>query len=102
MYHKEINSRDSSVGIALVYGLGNRGSRVRLPARLGIFPFSTASRTVLGLTHPAIQWISRALSAGVKRLERESDHSPPSRAEVKNAWSYTSTLPIRLHGVVLS
>jgi hypothetical protein len=39
---------------------------------------------------------------GVKRPEREADHSPPSSAEVKNAWSYTSTPPIRLHGVVLS
>jgi hypothetical protein len=29
-------------------------------------------------------------------------HSPPSSAEVKNAWSYTSTPPVRLHGVVLS
>jgi hypothetical protein len=33
---------------------------------------------------------------------READHSPPFSAEVKNAWSYTSTPPIRLHGVVLS
>jgi hypothetical protein len=32
----------------------------------------------------------------------EADHSPPSGAEVKNEWSYTSTHPIRLHGVVLS
>jgi len=29
-------------------------------------------------------------------------HSPPSSAEVKNAWSYTFTPPVRLHGVVLS
>jgi hypothetical protein len=28
---------------------------------------------------------------GVKRPGREADHSPPSSAEVKNAWSYTST-----------
>jgi len=33
---------------------------------------------------------------------READHSPPSSAEVKNAWSYTSTPPICLHGVVLN
>jgi hypothetical protein len=39
---------------------------------------------------------------GVKRPGREADHSPPSIAEVKNAWSYTFTPPIRLHGVVLS
>jgi hypothetical protein len=28
---------------------------------------------------------------GVKRPGREADHSPPYSAEVKNAWSYTST-----------
>jgi hypothetical protein len=28
-------------------------------------------------------------------------HSSPSIAEVKNAWSYTSNLPICLQGVVL-
>jgi hypothetical protein len=30
-----------------------------------------------------------------------ADHSPPSRAKVRNEWRYTST-PLRLHGVVLS
>jgi hypothetical protein len=95
-------SRDSSVGIALGYGLDDRGSRVRFPARLGIFHFTSASRTALEPTQPPIQWVSGALSLGVKRPGREADHSPPSSAEVKNAWSYTSTPPIRLHGVVLS
>jgi hypothetical protein len=33
----------------------------------------------------------RALSPGIKRPRREADHSPPSSAEFKNAWSYTST-----------
>jgi hypothetical protein len=28
---------------------------------------------------------------GLKRPRRETYHSPPSSAEVKNAWSYTST-----------
>jgi len=32
----------------------------------------------------------------------EADHSPQSSAKVKNSWSYTSTPPIRFHGVVLS
>jgi hypothetical protein len=27
---------------------------------------------------------------GIKRSRREVDHSPPSNAEVKNAWTYTS------------
>jgi hypothetical protein len=29
-------------------------------------------------------------------------HSPPSSAEVTNAWSYTSTAPVRFNGVALS
>jgi hypothetical protein len=70
--------------------------------RLGIFLFTTASRTVLGATQPSIQWVPGALSLGVKRPESEADHSPASSAEVKNAWSCTSTPPVRLHGVVLS
>jgi hypothetical protein len=59
--------------------------------RLGIFLFTTASRTALGPTQPPIHWLSGALSLGVKRLGCEADHSPPSSAYVKNAWSYTST-----------
>jgi hypothetical protein len=43
---------------------------------------------------------TRASFSGVKRPAREADNSPPSSAEVKNAWSYTSITPIRLHGVV--
>jgi hypothetical protein len=31
------------------------------------------------------------LSSGVKPPGREADLSPPSSAEVKNEWSYTST-----------
>jgi hypothetical protein len=38
-----------------------------------------------------IQLTPGALSMGVKRPEHEADHSPSSSAEVKNAWSYTST-----------
>jgi hypothetical protein len=69
---------------------------------LGIFLFTTTSRTALGTTQPPIQWVPRALSVGVKRPGREADHSPPSSAEVKNAWSYTCTPQIHLHGMVLS
>jgi hypothetical protein len=85
-----IKSRDSSVGIALGYGLDDRGSRFDSKRGLGIFLFTTASRMALGPTQPPIQWVSGALSLGVKRPEREADHSLPSSAKVKNAWSYTS------------
>jgi hypothetical protein len=50
---------------------------------LGIFLFTTASRTALGPTQPPIQWVLGALSLGVKRPGREADNSPPSSAEVK-------------------
>jgi hypothetical protein len=50
---------------------------------LGIFLFTTASRTALEPTQPPIQWVPGALSLGVKRPGREADHSPISSAEVK-------------------
>jgi hypothetical protein len=34
-------------------------------------------------TQPPIQWVTGALSLGVKRPGREADHSPQSSAEVK-------------------
>jgi hypothetical protein len=43
-------------------------------------------------TQAPIQWVQGVPSLGVKRPEREADYSPPSSAEVKNAWSYTFTL----------
>jgi hypothetical protein len=76
-------SRDTSVGIALGYGLtiGVLGFDSR--RRLGIFLFTTPSRTALGPTQPPIQWVPGALSLGVKRSGREADHSFPSSADVK-------------------
>jgi hypothetical protein len=84
-------SRDSSVGIALGYELDDRSSRVRFQGRMGIFLFITAFRTALRPTQPLIQGVAGAISLEVKRSGRETDHSPPSKAEVKNVWSYTST-----------
>jgi hypothetical protein len=63
---------------------------------------STCQQLALGPTQPPVQWLPEALSLGVKRLGCDADHSPPPNAKVKNSWSYTSTPPIRLHGVVLS
>jgi hypothetical protein len=45
-------SRDSSVGIVLGYGLDDRGSRVRFPARAGNFSLHRRVQNVSG-AHPA-------------------------------------------------
>jgi hypothetical protein len=78
------SKEDSAVGTDTTKGLESRRG-------LGIFLFTTTSRTALGPTLPPIQWVSGALSWGVKRPGREADHSPPSSAKIKNASSYTST-----------
>jgi hypothetical protein len=39
------------------------------------------------------------MGTGVKRLERDADHSPPSIAEVKNERQYNSAPYPRLHGI---
>jgi hypothetical protein len=90
-------SRDSSVGIALGYGLDCRGCRVRFPAEVGNFSLHHRVQNGSG-AHPASYPMGTmgSFSGG-----REAEYLPPSSAEVKNAWSYTST-PLRLHGVVLS
>jgi hypothetical protein len=61
-------------------GLDDWGSRVRFPEGLGIFLFTTASRTALGPTKPPTQWIPGAHSLGVERPGHETDHSLPSSA----------------------
>jgi hypothetical protein len=86
----------------LGYGLDDQGSRVRFPAGVGNFSLHHRVQNGSG-AHPASYPMGKgALSLGVKRPVRDVDHSHSSSAEVKNAWSYTSTPPIRLHGVVLS
>jgi hypothetical protein len=86
-------SRDSSVGIATVYGLDDRVVGVPSPDTVKNFLFFGASRPALGSTQPPIQWVPRALSPGVKRPGHEAEHSPPTSAEVKKTWIYTSTPP---------
>jgi hypothetical protein len=86
--------------MALGYVLDDLGFESRQGLR--ILLFTTVSILALGPKQPPIEWVTGtgALTLGVKRPRREADHSP-SGAEVKNEWSYTSTPPIRLHGVVL-
>jgi hypothetical protein len=52
----------------------------------------------LGPTQPPTQWLTEALSLGLKREGRETDSSPPSSAEVKNGGA----IPPLPHGVLLN
>jgi hypothetical protein len=83
-------------------GLRAGWSGVRVLAGAGNFSLHHPNQTGSG-AHPASYPMgTRGSFPGVKRPRREADHSPPPSAEVKNAWSYTSTPPTRLHDVVLS
>jgi hypothetical protein len=97
-----IESQGSRVGIVTGYGLDDQGVGVQVLTEAKNFHLPMYSRPALGPTQPPIQWVSGALSPGVKRPGREADHSHPASAEVKKTWVYTSTPPIRLHGVVLN
>jgi hypothetical protein len=68
---------------------------------LGIFLFTIAYRPSLVPTQPPIQWVSGALSLGVKRWSVKLITYLQLVPKSKNEWSYTFTPPIRLHGVVL-
>jgi hypothetical protein len=72
---------------------GRPRGRSLSPGRGKNFLFPTLFRPVLGPTQPPIQWVPGALPPAVKRPGREADHSPPTSAEVKNTYIYTSTPP---------
>jgi hypothetical protein len=76
-------SRDSSVGIALGYGLDDRSSKVRFLAGAGNFSLHHHVQNGSG-AHPASYPMStRGSFLEIERPGREADHSPPSSAEVK-------------------
>jgi hypothetical protein len=77
---------NEGAGIVQWYSAGIRAgwSGVLFPPGAGNFIFITASRPALRPTQPPIQWVPGDVSLGVMQSGCESDHSPPSSAEVKN------------------
>jgi hypothetical protein len=84
-------SRDSVVGTATGYGLDDREVGVRVP--VGSRIFFIWSRSALGSTQLPIQCEPGTLYLRVKQPGREADQSPPTNAEVKKMWIYTSPHP---------
>jgi hypothetical protein len=81
----------SSVGIATGYGLDDQGwAGVRVPVGSKIFTSPYRPDRLWGPPNLLYNgyWGS---FPGVKRQGREADHSPPTGAEVKKMWIYTST-----------
>jgi hypothetical protein len=58
-----------------------------------IFLLSTSSRPIWGSPNPLSNEYWVLLLSGIKRKGHESDHSPPTSAEIKNMWIYTSPPP---------
>jgi hypothetical protein len=74
-----------------VDSFGSAYSRVRFPTGAGNFSVHHRVQTGSGAHTAYCPMGTGVLSPGVKRPGCETGHSPPSSAEVKNTWSYTST-----------
>jgi hypothetical protein len=86
-------SRDRSVGIATDYGLDERGGGSSSPGRVKKCSLPHIVQTGSAV-HPTSYKIGTVGSfPGVKRQGPEADYSPPTSAEVKKMWIYTSTPP---------
>jgi hypothetical protein len=90
-YNYTFGSRHSSAVQSWATGWIIGGS---IPGRGWEFFSSPPRPDRLWVSHYSpIQLLLGALSLGAKRSGRAAHHSPPSSADVKNAWSYTSTPP---------
>jgi hypothetical protein len=103
LYIFDMKSHNSSVSIVLGYRLDNQGSRVWFLVGAGNFSLHHHIQNSSG-AHPASYPMGtrdsfpRGKSGRGVKLTTHLPLVPRS----KNEWSYTSTPPICLHGVVLS
>jgi hypothetical protein len=94
-------SRDSSVGIATGYELKGRRTGVQFPAGPRDSALLQSVQTGSEANPVSYTMGNGVISLRVMRQRRESDHTPPSSAVVKNGRAIPS-LPISLHDMVLN
>jgi hypothetical protein len=88
--HKYWNT-DSVVGIAIGFELDDGGAGVRVPLGSSIFSSPRRPDRLWGPPNLLSNGYWGLSPREVKRLGREADRSPPTSAEVKKMWIYTST-----------
>jgi hypothetical protein len=71
----------------------SRGVGFRVPVGSRIFTSSYRPKRLYGAPRLLSNVNLGLLPRGVKWMEPETDHSPPTSAEVKKTWIYTSTHP---------
>jgi hypothetical protein len=91
--HPLNHTLDSAVSITTSYWLDNRGVRVRVPVVSRIFTSPCHSDRLWSPPNLLSNGYQGLLPRGNKRPGREAGRSPPTNAEVKKTWVYTSTSP---------
>jgi hypothetical protein len=66
------------------------------PAGVQRFFFDTTSASILRLNNFVIQQAPETLYTGIKKTEREADHSPPTGAKITDNYAYEHFLSAHL------
>jgi hypothetical protein len=100
--HSIRRSRDSAVGIATGYGLGDRGFGFRVPvgSRMSLLHVVQTGSGVHQTSYP--MGTGGVVFPGVKRPGREDNHSSSATAEFKKNVDLYIHFPTRFNGVVLN
>jgi hypothetical protein len=102
MVYFSVRSPDSIASIAMAYSLDDQGVGVQVPVGPRIFSSPCHPHRLWSPPNLLSNGYRGAPSLGVKRTEREADHSLPTSAEVKENVDLYIHSPICLHGIVLN